>query len=190
MRHLQAARGTPLTPPVGSVTAWRALGLFAWTASVVLLVDLATKVWVVERLGSGTVRLFGGALLLRQTRNPGAAFSVGSGATVLLTAIALTVAVVIVRAARRLRSLPWAVVLGLLLGGACGNLADRLFRAPGPFRGAVIDWVDVQVWPVFNVADTAIVCGGALALLLSGRGLRLDGSRDGGEDAGAGDTEA
>lgn len=92
--------------------------------------------------------------------------------------------------------MPWAVVLGLLLGGASGNLADRLFRAPGPFRGAVIDWVDLRVWPVFNVADAAIVCGGVLALLLSRRGSHLDGTRgDGdpdavGDAAATGDTEA
>jgi len=85
------------------------------------------------------------------------------------------VILVIVRTAARLRSLPWALVLGLLLGGAAGNLADRLFRSPGPLRGAVVDWIDFRVWPVFNVADSAIVVGGLLAVWLSFRGIEIDG---------------
>jgi signal peptidase II len=72
---------------------------------------------------------------------------------------------------------PWAVTLGLLLGGATGNLADRVFRYPGIFRGYVVDWIQVPHWPVFNLADSAIVCGGILAVLLSARGVRLDGRR-------------
>src|SRR5205823_3788284 len=83
------------------------------------------------------------------------------------------------RTSRRLRSLPWAVTLGLLLGGASGNLTDLLVRAPGLFRGDVVDWIQLPHWPVFNVADSAIVCGGALAVLLAARGIRLDGARDG-----------
>ncbi|HXZ73649.1 MAG TPA: signal peptidase II, partial [Streptosporangiaceae bacterium] len=72
-----------------------------------------------------------------------------------------------------------AVTLGLLLGGATGNLTDRLLRSPGLFRGDVVDWIQLPHWPVFNVADSAIVCGGALAVLLAARGIRLDGTRDG-----------
>jgi signal peptidase II len=75
------------------------------------------------------------------------------------------------------------VSLGLLLGGATGNLLDRLFRAPGPGRGAVVDFIDFRVWPVFNLADSAIVCGGLLAVLLTMRGIELDGSRKTNEDA-------
>ena len=111
------------------------------------------------------------------SRNSGAAFSFAQGATVLFTAVAVAVIVVIVRTARRLGSAGWAVSLGLLLGGATGNLADRIFRAPGPGRGAVVDFIDFRVWPVFNLADSAIVCGGLLAVLLSLRGIELDGSR-------------
>jgi len=85
----------------------------------------------------------------------------------------------ILRTSRRLRSLPWAVTLGLLLGGATGNLTDRLLRSPGLFHGDVVDWIQLPHWPVFNVADSAIVCGGALAVLLAARGIRLDGTRDG-----------
>ena len=86
--------------------------------------------------------------------------------------------VFIIRTARRIYSLPWAVALGLLLGGATGNLTDRIFRSPGLLRGWVVDWIQVPHWPVFNLADSAIVCGGILAVLLSARGIRLDGRRD------------
>ncbi|HEY0717934.1 MAG TPA: signal peptidase II, partial [Streptosporangiaceae bacterium] len=87
----------------------------------------------------------------------------------------------------KLRSLPWAITLGLLLGGATGNLADRIFRAPGLFRGDVVDWLELPHWPVFNLADSAIVCGGVLAVLLAVLGLRMDGTREGREPA-AGDS--
>jgi signal peptidase II len=88
------------------------------------------------------------------------------------------VIIFILRTSRQLRSLPWAITLGLLLGGATGNLTDRLLRSPGLFRGDVVDWIQLPHWPVFNLADSAIVCGGVLAVLLSALGYRLDGTRD------------
>jgi signal peptidase II len=88
------------------------------------------------------------------------------------------VVVAIVRFARRLRSAPWAIALGLLLGGACGNLADRLFRAPGPGRGYVVDWIELPHWPVFNIADACIVVGAVIAVLLALRGIAVDGTRE------------
>jgi signal peptidase II len=94
------------------------------------------------------------------------------------TVIAAVVIVYILRTARKLRSLPWAITLGLLLGGATGNLSDRIFRSPGLFRGDVVDWIELPHWPVFNLADSAIVCGGVLAVLLAILGLRMDGTRD------------
>jgi len=92
------------------------------------------------------------------------------------------VVVVIVRAARRLFSTGWAVALGLVLGGAVGNLVDRVFRDPGFLRGGVVDFLslfapDGSVWPIFNVADSAIVCGGLLGALLAFRGIEFDGGR-------------
>ncbi len=139
-----------------------------------LALDVITKVLVVAELeGRRQLELLGGQLLIRVSRNPGAAFSFAEGATVLFTAVALTVIVVIVRIARRLHSLAWAVSLGLLLGGATGNLVDRILRAPGVGRGAVVDFIDFQVWPSFNVADSAIVTGGVLAVLLSLRGVEM-----------------
>ena len=170
---MQAARGAPLTPATRRTT-----GLLAAVAAVVLALDAFTKYLVVAHLEHrAPVRLLGGALLLAVSRNSGAAFSFAEGATVVFTAVAVAVIVVIVRTARRLGSRGWAVTLGLLLGGATGNLVDRLFRAPGPGRGAVVDFLDFRVWPVFNLADSAIVVGGLLAVLLSFRGIELDGSR-------------
>jgi lipoprotein signal peptidase len=128
--------------------------------------------------------VLGGLLYLTHLRNVGAAFSFAEGFTILFSAIAVVVAVVIVRTARRLRSTGWAVSLGLVLGGAVGNLLDRLFREPGFLRGGVVDFLslfgpDGQVWPAFNVADSAIVCGGILGALMALRGIDFDGSRAG-----------
>ena len=115
--------------------------------------------------------------MLTQVRNGGAAFNIGTSITIVFTAIAAGVIIYILRAARNLRSIGWAISLGLLLGGATGNLVDRIFRAPGPFRGDVVDWIELPHWPVFNLADSAIICGGVLFVLLALRGIRLDGAR-------------
>jgi signal peptidase II len=172
---VQAAGGAALTRPPADR---RRTALLLLVAAVVLALDVATKVLVVAELeGRRTLELLGGQLLVRVSRNPGAAFSFAQGATVVFTAIAATVVVVILRVSRRLGSAGWALSLGLLLGGASGNLVDRLFRSPGPGRGAVVDFIDFQVWPSFNVADSAIVTGGVLAVLLSLRGIELDGTR-------------
>jgi lipoprotein signal peptidase len=152
-------------------------------ASAALLADVISKTIVVSTLSGHTpVRLLGGLLTLQVLRNSGAAFNIGTSMTVLFTLIAAGVVVFILRTARKLRSLPWAVTLGLLLGGATGNLIDRLARSPGPLRGYVVDWIQLPHWPVFNLADSAIVCGGALAILLSARGFRIDGTREGAGD--------
>lgn len=152
--------------------------LLAVVATAALALDVATKAAVVAELeGRRTIELLGGRLLLRVGRNPGAAFSFAEGATVLFTAVAIVVVVVIVRVSARLRSRGWALSLGLLLGGAGGNLVDRLLRAPGVGRGAVVDWIDFPVWPSFNAADSAIVAGGLLALVLNVRGVEMDGRR-------------
>lgn len=143
----------------------------------VLALDVTSKLLAVAHLsGRAPVEVVPGVLDLRLTRNPGAAFSLAGGATVLFSVVALAVVGVIVRTVRRLRSAAWALVLGLLLGGALGNLADRLLRAPGPLRGHVVDWIHLHHWPVFNVADSAIVVGGLLAVVLSARGVGLEGA--------------
>ena len=118
-----------------------------------------------------------GPLTLEVSRNSGAAFSFAEGATVIFTAVAVAVIVVIVRTASRLRSAGWALSLGLLLGGAVGNLTDRLLRAPGIGRGAVVDFLHLPHFATFNVADSAITVGAAVAVLLSVRGVEVDGTR-------------
>ena len=148
-------------------------------AALVLAADVVSKALVVAHLRPDEpVHLIGNVLMLWLTRNPGAAFSVGTGETIVFTVIAFGVVVYIARTARKLYSLGWAIALGLLLGGAMGNLGDRVFRAPGLFRGDVVDWIAVtRYYPIFNLADSAIVCGGILTVLLALRGYHLDGTR-------------
>ena len=161
----------------------RTVGLLAGVAAVALVTDLVTKVLVVAHLEPARpVRLLGGAVYFTLIRNPGAAFGVATGMTWLLTVVAIVVVVVIVRMARRLRSPGWAWGLGLVLGGALGNLVDRVFRAPGVLQGHVVDFVSVfspdgSAWPIFNVADSCIVCGGILLVALALFGREADGTR-------------
>jgi signal peptidase II len=176
---MQATRGTPLT--VGEHEAPRTtrpvrIALLVSVAIVVLGLDALSKSLVVAQIPAGhTIHVVDDVLRLTEARNAGAAFSIGPGATVLFTLIAIGVVGAIIRSARRLGSRAWAMVLGLLLGGALGNLADRLFRSPGPLRGHVVDWIQLPHWPVFNLADSAIVIGGVIAVLLVLRGIGLDG---------------
>jgi signal peptidase II len=170
--------------PVRAEAGGRRAGLFAAVALVVLALDVVAKLLVVNRLPEShpPVRLLGGLLYLNQQRNSGAAFSLGTGFTIILTLVALAVVAVIVRTAGRLRSTGWAVSLGLILGGALGNLGDRVFRAPGLGRGHVVDWISVfgsydRYWPIFNLADSAIVCGAILAALLVLLGVEFDGRK-------------
>jgi signal peptidase II len=165
-----AGTGRPARP--------RRIGLLLGVAVFVIAADAISKAIVVATMpGHAPIRLLGGALTITLTRNGGAAFSIGTSMTIVFTVIALGVVVYILRAARNLRSIGWAVTLGLLLGGATGNLADRIFRAPGLFEGHVVDWIQLPDWPVFNLADSSIVCAGVLVVLLALRGIRMDGTR-------------
>jgi signal peptidase II len=141
-------------------------------------VDLGTKVLAVEHLTGGPDRqLVGQLLVLHLTRNPGAAFSTGTEYTVLLSCVAILALGVVLHLGRRVGSPLWAVALGLLLAGVAGNLTDRLFRAPGPLRGHVIDFLMLPNWPVFNVADMCINVAAVLILVQAFRGIRIDGRR-------------
>ncbi|WP_374230275.1 signal peptidase II [Rhodococcus sp. ARC_M12] len=147
-------------------------------AAVILVFDLVTKIVVVHYVKPGNpIEVFGDVVTLRLVRNPGAAFSMATGMTWLLTVVAVAVVIGVIKIGRTLRSPWWALGLGLVLGGALGNLIDRFFRAPGPFQGHVVDFVSVGWWPVFNVADSSIVCGAILLVVLSLFGFEPNGER-------------
>lgn len=183
--------GSGTAEPGGGTPRRRAVVVLASIALVALLADLLTKHLALLSLDDRPpVRLLGGAVYLTLTRNSGAAWSIGSDHTWVFPLITIGVVGWIAWMALRLRSLPWAVSLGLVLGGALGNLVDRIFRAPGYFVGHVVDMVSLfdpygRVWPVFNLADSALVSGVVLAVLLELTGRQRDGSRIGkdGKDA-------
>ena len=180
-------RGTAGDGP--GLPARRRVGVLVAVAAAVYAADVISKVIVVATLTENQpVRVVGSLLRLDYLRNPGAAFSLGGGGyTIVFTLIAAAVIVTIARVARTLASRRWAVALGLLLGGALGNLTDRIARSPGPFRGWVVDFIQLPHWAVFNVADSAICCGGALMVLLTIMGLHPDGQLDrGSRRSGAG----
>ncbi|CAM5347226.1 MULTISPECIES: signal peptidase II [Streptomyces] len=155
----------------------RRIGVLFGMAAFAYVLDLVSKMWVVAELEhQPPIEIIGDWLKFEAIRNAGAAFGFGEAFTVIFTVIAAAVIVVIARLARKLYSVPWAIALGLLLGGALGNLTDRIFRAPGVFEGAVVDFIAPKHFAVFNLADSAIVCGGVLIVLLSFRGLDPDGT--------------
>ncbi|MDO0928134.1 signal peptidase II [Streptomyces sp. TG1A-8] len=185
MAEAERIIGTPDTPddgderqaPARRTGRGRRVAVLFAVAAFAYALDLVSKMLVVARLEHhAPVRVFGDWLELNALRNPGAAFGFGAAFTVIFTLIAAAVIVVIVRLARKLHSMPWAIALGLLLGGALGNLTDRIFRAPGIFEGEVVDFIAPKGFAVFNLADSAIVCGGILIVLLSFRGLDPDGT--------------
>ncbi|MET9529045.1 MULTISPECIES: signal peptidase II [unclassified Streptomyces] len=155
----------------------RRLTVLFVVAVLAYLLDLVSKTIVVAKLEHhAPVKVIGDLLQFDAIRNAGAAFGLGSAYTVIFTIVAASVIVVIVRLARKLYSAPWAVALGLLLGGALGNLTDRIFRSPSAFQGEVVDFIRPAHFAVFNLADSAIVCGGILIVLLSFKGLDPDGT--------------
>ncbi|MEU5670238.1 signal peptidase II [Micromonospora sp. NPDC047753] len=143
-------------------------------AAVVLAADQATKFWAESALSDGqTITLLGELLQLRLVYNPGAAFSIGSAYTWIFAVFAAAAVVAVTVVARRVTSRPWAVALGLVLGGATTHLLDRLFREPGFARGHVVDFIDYAGFFVGNVADIALVVGVGIVMLLNVRGVPL-----------------
>ena len=159
----------------------RRFAVLAVVAPVALAPDIVTKVLMVaNQEGKPPIRLLGGLVYLDVIRNSGAAFSMATGMTWILSLIAVAVVVALVVVAPRLRSTGWAIGLGLVLAGALGNLIDRIFRSPGPLRGHVVDFVSVfgpyaKYFAVFNVADSCICVGGALIVLMAILGRDYDG---------------
>jgi signal peptidase II len=156
-------------------TPRRRQSLLLTVAAVVLTLDVVTKVLAVKLLMPGQpVPIIGDTVTWTLVRNSGAAFSMATGYTWMLTLIASAVVVGIFWMGRRLVSTWWAIGLGMILGGAMGNLVDRFFRAPGPLRGHVVDFLSIGWWPVFNVADPSVVGGAILLVTLSALGFDFD----------------
>jgi signal peptidase II len=178
--------GDPDAPSSADGRPGRRRGLSIALAAVAVTaigLDQLTKFLAVRDLTENVpVTVLDGWLQLRLIRNPGAAFSLATGSTWIFTIIATVVSIVIVRISRELGSRWWAVALGLLLGGALGNLLDRLFRAPGFARGHVVDFIEYlrfpfMDFPIFNVADSCIVVAAGLIAVLGLRGIGIDGRR-------------
>ncbi len=172
-------------PPGTTPPSRRAVWLLGIVATAVLLIDLVSKLIVVAELRPGhSPRILGGAVYFSLTRNPGAAFGVAGGMTVIFALLAAVMIIAIIRTAPRLNSLLWGVSLGLLLGGAAGNLSDRIFRSPSFLRGEVVDFIsafgpDGDHYPIFNLADSAITIGVVLLVVTSLFGIGIDGRRGG-----------
>ncbi|MEU8107925.1 signal peptidase II [Nonomuraea muscovyensis] len=195
MRDLQAEGGTPVAPKAAPPRDRRLFVVLGVLAAVIYVSDLLTKTWALATLENrqGPLVVVPDVLQFRLIFNSGAAFSIGTGMTIIFTFIAAGVVIAILRTARSLRSRPWAITLGMLLGGAFGNLTDRLLRHPSgfgrstQFQGHVVDFIEVlpghfpviDYFPIFNIADSAIVCGGILAVILAWRGYQIDGTKEG-----------
>ncbi|NBU94156.1 MAG: lipoprotein signal peptidase [Actinobacteria bacterium] len=148
------------------------------TALIVYLLDYSTKFLALHYLSDTPVKVIGNILKFNLTFNSGAAFSLASSGTIFLSSFSLIMVAVIFYFGRRVRSLPWAVALGLVLGGIFGNLSDRIFRSPGGLQGEVIDWIQIPHWPVFNIADSAVVCAAVLITYLSAKNIDFYSDRD------------
>ena len=161
---MQAEGRTALT-----VRTWRTLFSVAW---FVWILDLATKLWAVSTLSHRSdIKVIGSFFKLTLVRNSGAAFSLAEGATIFLSIFGILFLCAILYFSPRITSKGWAVVLGLVMGGILGNLVDRIFREPGVLRGHVIDWMQLPNWPIFNIADSAIVIAALIAMVLTTRNI-------------------
>jgi signal peptidase II len=182
---MQAARGASLTDgdteqtPDHRPRSRRHLVLFGVVAVLGYAADLGSKELALALLEPGErVRVVGDALTLYLTSNSGAAFSLGTSYTLVLSWIAVAAVLGTLWFARRVASTGWALALGFLLAGVLGNLTDRVFREPGPMRGHVIDFLAFPNFPVFNVADICINVAAGLIILQTLRGIHLDGTRE------------
>ncbi|OIJ25925.1 signal peptidase II [Nocardioides luteus] len=180
---MQAARGASLsdahTGPESHVRPVR-WAEFAAVAVFLLVIDQITKLWAVATLVPGQPQeLIGSVLQLNIIRNPGAAFSTGTGFTWFFTTLSIVATIGVIWFARRVRHRGWAFALGILVAGISGNLIDRLLREPGFYVGHVVDFLQLPNWPIFNVADMCINVAAVLIVILSFRGIGLDGSVDG-----------
>jgi signal peptidase II len=159
--------------------SWRLAALFGAVGLLVLGLDQLTKALALHHLTPGEpVNVVGSLLKFNLIRNPGAAFSLGTSYTPVISAIQIIVAVGVVWLSRRLGSVGWAVAFGFLFGGAVGNITDRIFREPSPFHGHVVDFLQTPHWAIFNVADMAVTSAAILLVIQTLRGIKLDGTKD------------
>jgi len=171
VRGLQAAGGTAITDD--NVTAGPRVAIYRWLAIGIGVigfgVDLIVKNLAIANLDpQKPIPLLGGLVTLRLIRNPGAAFSMGEDFTVVLTIVAIAALVAVLGwVVPRIRHIGWSVTIGFLLAGIVGNLTDRLFREPGPFRGHVVDFIQLPNFAIFNVADMFITAAAVLGIWLS-----------------------
>lgn len=168
--------GSSSSPPK---TSGRMVVLFGVVGLLVLGLDQLTKVLALQHLTPGEpVNVIGSLLKFNLIRNPGAAFSLGSDFTPVISAVQIIVALGVVWLSRKLGSIGWAVAFGLLFGGAIGNITDRIFRAPSPFHGHVVDFLQTPNWAIFNVADMAVTSAAILLVIQTLRGIKLDGTKE------------
>lgn len=173
----------PAAPPVvvaaESKQVVRLFLLLGAVAAVVLVVDQLTKAWALNSLVSGDrTPVLGDLLGLQLIGNPGAALSMARGLTWVLTIVAVVVVMTLIWAARKIRTQVWAVTFGLLIGGALGNLVDRMIRPPGVLVGEVVDFIAYGSWFIGNVADIAIVVAAGVVIVLVAKGMSLDGKQE------------
>ena len=149
--------------------------IWFWSVALAIVAaDQLSKIWALNALGQGQqIKLVGDFLGLVLVHNAGASFSLGSQYTWVITVLAVLVSAVVIYLSRKLNYLPWALILGAVLGGAVGNLIDRLLRSPGH----VVDFIDYNGAFVGNVADIAIVIAGVAVVWLTTVGRNLDGSQ-------------
>lgn len=158
------APDAPLAP-----SASRARRIVPFIVGTVILADQLTKSWMVANHSETPVSIVGHGVELHVARNPGGAFSTFTNATAVLAVLAILLTVWLVRVVRRTSDTLTVVALALVLGGALGNLCDRIFRSPGVLQGHVVDFVRVGSFPSFNVADSAITIGAGLLIVASFR---------------------
>lgn len=176
----QAAAGTRPKPRRALLlTVFASLAVFAYAF------DQLTKLWVTSTMTEGErIPVLPPLLHWYYIRNSGAAFSIGENVTWVFTIVMVAVSVAILLQLRKLGSVWWALALGLLLGGALGNLTDRLFREPSFAMGHVVDFIEFPNFAIFNIADSAVVSSVVIICLLTLRGIALDGSHHTKESAG------
>jgi signal peptidase II len=153
--------------------------LFGVSASLIVAIDQLTKFWAEASLvGQGSIPVIGELLQFRLAYNNAAAFSLGVGATWVLTTISLVASIALIALSPRIKTMTWALIGGMALGGAVGNLIDRAFKQPEFFNGHVVDFIQIPFnFPIFNLADTFLVIAVSLAILRTLLGDEIGGGR-------------